>query len=142
MKEVVTIIKKFLLFTASRMMQPINPALIAILGAYTVLWGLWVANPFWDVFSSAPLYSKMAELPEWAWGLFAMGSGFEMIRGVLRNSNSALRRGAFVGYFHWLVITFMYFAGDWHNTGGITSMTLSLYSLIVYLNYKKNPDHP
>ena len=123
-------------------MQPINPSLVALLGLYTLVWGFWVANPWWDVFSHAPLYSEMAKYPEWAWGAFAIFSGLEILRGVVRNRNKDLRRGAFIGFFHWLVVTLMYFAGDWRNTGGITSLTICVYCLVVYLNYRRNRDYP
>ena len=125
-----------------RLMQPINSSLVALLGAYTFLWGLWVLSPWWNVFTTAPLYSEMAEYPEWAWGLFAIFSGFELLLGVIRNQNRDLRRGALVGFFHWFIITLMYFKGDWHNTGGITALTISLYCFVIYLNYRRNKDYP
>lgn len=123
-------------------MQPINPSLVALLGAYTTVWGLWLLSPFWEVFTSAPLYSKMDFFPEWSWGLVAVFSGLEILRGVVRNRNKDLRRGAAVGYLHWIVITCMYFAGDWHNTGGITALTIAIYCFVVYLNYRRNKDYP
>lgn len=135
-------LRKAALGLARRLMQPINPSLVALLGGYTFLWGLWLLSPWWHVFERAPLYSKMAVFPEWVWGAVAVYSGLELLRGVIRSKNKDLRRGAFIGYIHWLVITFMYFWGDWHNTGGITSMTVSLYCFVIYLNYRRNKDFP
>lgn len=123
---------------ADTLMQPINPSLILLLGIYTALWGFWLANPWWHVFSRAPLYSQMHQYPEWAWGFFAISSGFGIMIGVLIGSNYSLRWGAGIGYFHWLIITGMYFAGDWRNTGGITSLLLCIYCLVVWLNLHKN----
>lgn len=125
-----------------RLMQPINSSLVALLGAYTLVWGLWLLAPWWDVFTRAALYSKMDAYPEWAWGLFAVFSGAELLYGVIKNHNRDLRRGALVGFFHWIIVTGMYFAGDWHNTGGITALTISLYCFVIYLNYRKNKNYP
>jgi hypothetical protein len=124
---------------ANRVMEPINPALIVILGVYTTVWGAWVGNPFWEVFTRAPLYSQMAHFPEWAWGLFAFISGIGILLGVKDGTNKSLKYGAAVGYFHWLVVSGMYFLGDWQNTGGITSLAFCIYSLVVLLNLHKNP---
>ena len=47
----------------------LTPRRYPYLGIYTILWGLWVANPFWDVFSTAPLYSQLSSIaPEVFWG--------------------------------------------------------------------------
>jgi hypothetical protein len=69
------------------MLKPINTAAIIILGAYTILWGLWVANPFWTVFDQAPIYNWMMQvMPEWIWGVVAILVGLLMVYGVLRHS--------------------------------------------------------
>ena len=124
--------------TALKVMEPINPVLIIILGVYTMVWGVWVGNPFWDVFTRAPLYDEMAHFPEWAWGLFAFTSGVGILLGVKEGSNRSLRTGAFIGYFHWLIVSGMYFMGDWQNTGGITSLCFAVYSFVVLINLHKN----
>lgn len=121
------------------MLKPVNTAAIIILGIYTTLWGLWVANPFWTVFDQAPLFNLMNTLaPEWAWGLVALCIGILMIYGVLRHSYRSLTTGALVGYFHWFIIAIMYFGGDWQNTGGITALIISLYCAFIWLNITKN----
>ena len=127
---------------ATALLKPVNTAAIILLGAYTTLWGIWVASPFWEVFSRAPLYSWMnAVMPEIFWGLIAIAVGILMIYGVLRHSFLSLTAGALVGYFHWLVIAIMYFGGDWQNTGGITSFIVSLYCGFIWLNITKNRDN-
>jgi hypothetical protein len=124
---------------ATEFMKPINISLIGILGLYTTLWGMWLLSPLWDVFTRAPLYSFMSSVaPEWAWGLFAFLSGISLCWGVYRRSSRSLIVGAFIGYFHWGVNSLAYFIGDWQNTGGITSLMLAVYSLLVFLNLKKN----
>ena len=123
---------------AEELLKPVNTALTMILGLYTLLWGLWIAAP-WSVFNTAHLFHQMAELmPEWAWGGIAISVGILMIYGVLRHSYRSLTLGALVGYFHWLVISIMYFWGDWKNTGGITAMMISVYCGLIWLNITRN----
>jgi hypothetical protein len=134
-----TILKKRTHRLATKMLEPVNTAAIIILGAYTTIWGLWVANPFWTVFTQAHLYDWMNRLmPEWAWGLIAIVVGLMMVYGVLRHSYRSLTLGALVGYFHWLAIAIMYFGGDWQNTGGITSLIIAIYSGFIWLNITRN----
>src|SRR6478735_10097842 len=98
-----------------RMMQPINTAVIIVLGFVTLMWGLWVVSPFWEVFTRADVYRHLAYLPEWFWGAFAIISGVVMIWGVVRGSWASLMRGSWIGFIHWFVIDLLYWTGDWHN---------------------------
>ena len=128
---------------AQALLLPINPAMIVLLGIYTVVWGFWIANPFWTVFTQAPLYSAMAGFaPEWVWGGVAIFAGTVVIIGAVKRSYRALITGAAVAFIHWFLIALMYFAGDPLNTGGITSLVIALYAAVVYLNIRVNfKDH-
>lgn len=124
------------------LLVPINPAYTLIVGVYTLVWGFWLSNPFWEVFTQAPLYGALsAVLPEVYWGLFAMLCGGIMIWGVAKHSYESLTKGAYAGFLHWLVIAGGYFVGDWQNTGGITSLAIALYCGLVYLNLRVNRDN-
>lgn len=124
---------------AHALLQPINTSAIILLGAYTVLWGLWVLSPTWSVFGSAPLYSTMASImPEFAWGLVAVAAGLVIVYGVLKPSYTTLTRGSLVAGWHWGIITVLYFIGDWMNTGGITTLIFCIYGLYIYLNIRVN----
>lgn len=119
--------------------KPVNKAAIVLLGFYTTLWGLWVANPWWSVFAAAPLYSQLAAIsPEWLVGCIAIFAGLVMIRGAYRRSYRALVTGASVAGWFWFMIAIFYFVGDWHNTGGITAAVFSLYGVYLYLNIRIN----
>lgn len=122
------------------LLKPINTAAVILLGAMTFVWGLWIWFPMWSVFASAQLYSWMAILPEWVWGLQAMIIGAVMIYGVLKRSFSGLLRGARLGFYHWLVIGIMYFGGDWQNTGWIVSIMLAAYCSFIWINLEVNKD--
>ena len=118
--------------------QPINTAAVMILGVFTVLWGAWVASPFWEVFTRAAAFEYFQIMPEWAWGGIAISAGSAMIYGVLRSSYRSLTMGAMVGFLHWLVITVFFFAGDWQNTGGVTYMMIAVYCAFIRLNLGAN----
>jgi hypothetical protein len=117
--------------------RPINRFTAATLSVYTILWGFWLSNPFWQVFNQAALYDWMAEVAsETVWGIGAMTVGAVMLYGVIRASHKSLTIGAFVGFIHWLLIALGYFAGNWQNTGGITSLFMATYCGIIYLNLR------
>ena len=124
---------------AQALLLPINPALVVLLGIYTVVWGLWIANPWWDVFPTATLYSQMALIaPEWVWGGIAIAAGIVVIIGAMVRSFGALTRGSGVAFLHWFIISIMYFMGDPLNTGGITSLVIALYAACIYWNIRIN----
>lgn len=127
---------------ADQLLQPINPSLIVVLGVYTIVWGLWIVSPFWDVFTTAPLYATMASIStEYFWGAVAIASGLIICRGVFKPSYRNTQLGAFIGFFHWTMIGVLYFVGDWSNTGGITALAFAVYSGLVWLNVKLNKEH-
>lgn len=124
---------------AKALLLPINPAAVIILGIYTVLWGVWVANPLWPVFTHAALYSQMAAfMPELVWGLVAIAMGSITIYGAVKRYYGALVRGAASSGFFWFVVAVFYFVGDAANTGGISALTFAGYAFFIYLNIRVN----
>lgn len=129
---------------AKALLLPINPAAVVLLGIYTVLWGFWVANPFWTVFTQAPLYNVLAATsigiipPEVLWGCIAMCCGCVTIYGAVKRSYKPLVRGASLAGWHWLMIAVFYFLGDPLNTGGITALIFAVYGAFIYLNIRVN----
>lgn len=124
---------------AQALLQPINPASVIILGVYTVVWGLWVANPFWSVFGQAKLFSTLALVaPEPFWGTIAIICGIVTVIGALKRSYRPLVRGAHACGWHWFMISIFYFIGDPLNTGGITALTFAIVAAYIYLNLRVN----
>lgn len=127
---------------AEALLLPINPAAVIILGIYTVVWGAWVANPLWEVFNHAVLYTKMASfMPEYAWGILAIVMGSVTIYGALKRHYPALVRGAATSGFFWFAVSIFYFVGDWASTGGITALVFAVYAMFIYLNIRVNFKH-
>ena len=129
---------------AEALLLPINPAAVVLLGIYTTLWGFWVANPWWTVFTQAELFSQLAQTsiwfipPEVLWGSIAILCGCITIYGALKRSYGALVRGASVAGWHWFMISVFYFIGDPLNTGGISALIFAVYAAFVYLNIRVN----
>lgn len=124
---------------ARALLKPINTTGIIILGIYTTVWGLWIANPFWSVFNRAPMFNEMASLaPEWAWGLMAIIAGLVIVYSAIRQSYRTLTIGSLVAAWHWAAIATFYFVADWMNTGGITCLMIAVYATFVYLNIRVN----
>jgi hypothetical protein len=123
----------------SALFKPINKAAISIMGVFTVLWGLWVANPMWAVFTQAPIFHIMAFLaPEWAWGIAAILVGITMLWGVFKMQYRPLIFGARSGFYFWIFASITFFIGDWKNTGGITLLMIALYCGYIALNLSIN----
>jgi hypothetical protein len=124
---------------AGALLKPINPSASVILGVYTVLWGLWVVNPFWSVFSGAEVFSVMSGLaPEFVWGIIAILCGSLMIYGATKRAFKSLTRGAGVVGIFWFLISLCYFLSDWHSVNGITAVVMAIYAGFVYLNIRVN----
>jgi hypothetical protein len=126
---------------ANRLSKPINTAAIVIMGVYTMLWGLWIGNPFWKVFPESPQYRWMAEvMPEMAWGIIAFVVGAIMCYGVIRDSFHSLSIGSFIGASYWGLIATGYYIGDWRDTAGLTKTMTCLYCCFIFLNIRMNRD--
>lgn len=124
---------------ARTLLTSLGTSVIFLLGLYTMLWGAWVINPFWDTFSQASLYSEMhATGGEFFWGAFALVTGAVTSWGAIKARPPYIYHGTAAASWHWAVVGTFYFMGDFRNTGGITALFLALLSLCIYLNVKVN----
>jgi uncharacterized YccA/Bax inhibitor family protein len=127
---------------AESILEPINPSLIIVLGFYTILWGLWLANPFWSVFPYSGVFAVMGRFAtEAVWGIIAVFAGILIARGAIKPNYDNLVVGALVGFFHWLIIAMFYFAGNWHSTAGLTALVFATYSALIWVNVKVNKSY-
>ena len=119
--------------------EPINPMSLLGPAMYTIVWGIWVANPIWQVFSSGELYGTLAVVaPEWFWGILAIVCGIICLLGVLKRKFTSTSRGTLILSWHWAMVSIFYFAGDPFNTGGITCLFISIFMAFAYVNMKVN----
>lgn len=121
------------------LIKPINPYASIILGAMTFIWGLWLLNPFWDVFDSAPIFRLMTGLaPEWVWGLAGSIAGLSLIICNLRRDLIGIAAGLWLVSWFWGTVSLMMWLGDYKNTGGLTYSFICLWSNYAYVNVKIN----
>jgi hypothetical protein len=132
---------------ARALLLPINPAVVVLLGIFTTVWGFWVANPWWTVFTQAPLFdalntawfvNALSISPEVFWGVTAMACGVMITYGAVKRSYKSLIRGATIATLHWATISIYFFMGDWANTGGITAGLFATYGAFLWLNIRVN----
>jgi hypothetical protein len=124
---------------AASILRPINPSLIIVLGVFTIVWGLWIINPWSSAFGSAAIYSAMSNLlPEVGWGLIAVVAGSGIIHGALKLSYRNLQTGSFIGFFHWFIISLLYFFSNLSDPTGVMALTFAIYSALVWVNIKVN----
>jgi hypothetical protein len=124
---------------AKALLLPINTAAVILLGIFTVVWGVWVANPFWTVFTQAQMYSVLSSLaPEVFWGSVAIFCGLVICWGAFKRHYRPLVIGASVAFWHWLMIAIFYLLGDIFDTGGIVALFLAVYAVYIYLNIRVN----
>lgn len=124
---------------AKALLAPVNTTGIIIVGLYTFIWGLWIANPATDVFAAAEIYSALfAVAPEALWGCVAIVCGLLIIYGAIARRYNPSVRGALVSGLHWAMIAGFYFAGNIIDPAGLTALTFSVYSAWIYLNTKVN----
>jgi hypothetical protein len=55
----------------------LRPRQLELIGAlWAISWGVWVGNPWWDVFPSSTTFRFLGIVaPEWVWGLAMIGVG-------------------------------------------------------------------
>jgi hypothetical protein len=123
------------------MFKPAHIAIVALVGTYTLLWGLWIAVPGWEVFTTAMLYENMLTLaPEIVWGSIAALIGAVACYGAATHSYICTRLSGSLIWAYWFVIAILYLSADWHNTGGITALFFMVYGAYIFINTKLNRD--
>lgn len=123
----------------SGLIQPMNLYASVLLGVMTFVWGVWVVNPFWHVFTRAAIYDKTLEFaPEWAWGTWSTVCGAALVAAVFKRSTRWVSRASAFAMWHWFTISLMFWWGDWQNTAGLTYMFIGLYATYIFLNVRLN----
>ncbi len=122
------------------MLIPIRRKDVFILSLYTTLWGLWVANPYWDTFSKAGIYEKLKDLaPEWVWGLAVLVIGISMFLSfAINNWYPGISWSARIGTLVWFVIFLFYISTDATSTAWITAFTITLLYALITVNTSVN----
>lgn len=123
------------------MFRPINKSASAILGVFSIVWGFWLANPFWSVFSSEEVFEIMRILPETAWGTLAMALGVAILMGMKGSRFSLLKWAVRAGFYFWLFVAIASLVGDWASPVGPTMLMITSYMGYVALNLSINTSY-
>jgi hypothetical protein len=123
---------------ARGMRKPINTAAISIMGAYTFVWGLWLALP-WATFDKSVAYGLMSNLaPEPVWGVVAMVIGALILWGVGSQTYKSLLQGALGGFYYWFVLTGFFMLGSGSALEWINAFMVAIYCAFVAINLRVN----
>lgn len=119
------------------LLQPINPAFNSILGFFSISWGVWVAAPWWDVFTTAEAFRRTL-VPESFWGSLAIAVGILILWSSFEPKYRRLivSLGLAAAFWGWASLTLLF--GDWRNTAWITYGWVAVSSIAVYLNVRVN----
>lgn len=67
-----------------------------------------------------------------------MFAGGVIVYGAVKRSYRSLIIGSSVAWWHWLMISILYFMGDFASTGGITAALMAVYGAFLWVNIKVN----
>ncbi len=119
--------------------KPMNRAGFGIMGGFMIVWGAWIASPFWSALGSAEIFSVvLLHAPEWSVGLIALSIGASIIRYLVIGCFKRLQFVAGITMYFWALFSICCLVGDWQNPGWITYLVLALYSTFVYENIRIN----
>ncbi len=122
-----------------RLSKPINTSAVSIMAFYTVIWGVFVTNPWVETFGTNPEYMTLLVIaPEWTWGLLAFVVGLIGLYGLIKPSYKTVTQGAFVACVFWLAVSFLCLVGGWTSVAWLNYLAPSAYSAFVYLNLRIN----
>ena len=108
------------------------------MGVYLLLWGGWLASPWWSTYASTPSWRVVALLvPAWVMGSFPIASAFLLILAHHKRWHK-LRHTVLlflVGYFQFSALLFL-IANPW-AVGWITyTMVAALFAFLLFSNLK------
>lgn len=124
---------------AAKMIEPLRPAAVFNAGLFTLFWGLWTANPFWQVFNDDRVYRGLSELfPEWFWGVIAILSGTCMLLGLFVKSYKMLLSSSAVAGWFWTTVGIFLIIEQWRSPLCLVALMATASNALIYLNLRIN----
>lgn len=120
----------------------LRPRPLELLGAlWALAWGIWVGNPFWNVFPSSPTFRVLSQVaPESVWGLCSLAVGVGQLWAVYRDHLGWRYRVSVLAFLLWSFITLMFMLGNPSSTATITYGMLALMAALVVGKIKERLD--
>lgn len=105
----------------------------ALCALEAILWGLWTANPFWNIYNSSSVWKTMnAIAPEWLLGSVVLALGLFQILSIALNCNRWRQYLAVVAIFLWSLISLAFIVGNYQGTASVTYPIFVIMSMVVY----------
>lgn len=93
--------------------------IVFVSSVQTILWGVWVINPYYTIFSSSEMFSVLSKIgSEIIWGHFAIFIGLSKLLSsyfTLKTYNYIKIIPFVLGIFLWSTISVSYFSGRPNN---------------------------
>lgn len=113
----------------------ISPFTVLLSGIYSFMWGFWVFLPFWDSFSTSPVFMFLGttQLSEILWG------GTQMLVGVALflasfESYRFIKYATFAGFISWTLISLAFALSNWQNPAIWVAGYLAVTNAYMFLN--------
>lgn len=103
-------------------------------GLFLLLWGAWIALPYWSVFNTTPTFSAMAGLPvhENVQGFIIMCVGLSVLWGIFTGNKRLRKASIFWSVLIWAFISAMFINANYQSTATITYPMLALSGAWAY----------
>jgi hypothetical protein len=103
-------------------------------GLMSLLWGLWVLNPWTDALRRLVGYHAVASwLPEWLLGSLVVTAGLLQLVGLFAHGIVARRAGNMLSIFLWLFVSALACTGSEPSPSLILFVSMAVTSLLVYV---------
>lgn len=106
------------------------------LGTLSIIFGLWILNPWFDTFTLPSFIAFIRFAPEWVWGTTSVVLGL-YTHFALSTQEFILRRAAmFLNMVLWGAISYNFFASTPMSTGAGIYLVFSLMSLWIFVRLR------
>jgi hypothetical protein len=103
-------------------------------GLGLLLWGLWIAIPYWDTFYTSSVYANLSRIPipENIQGIIVMCVGLAVMYGVFFGSTRVRKLTTFWAACIWMFLSAMFILANFKSTATITYPMLSASAIWAY----------
>ncbi len=111
----------------------LQPRPLELLGVlWAVGWGLWVGNPYWEVFPGSATFRIMAIVaPEWVWGTVMITLGVQHLCALYSKNLTWRYYSSVVAFLLWSFTAIVLMIGNPSSTATVTYGMLSSMSGLV-----------
>lgn len=96
-------------------------------GTASMLWGLWVWLPWWDVYKSAVTFHILAQLAdEWIVGVVALVVGVGQLLALLADARFWRKQLSFLSFLGWSFIAVLFLLASYRSPDGLIYGCLAL----------------